>query len=232
MNSVNFFLFRSSCKHLRGHIDFKIRMKNLKIVLIISILNVVTLAPAYAFEDPSVLMPQLDRFLENRRFSDSFRQGDTFQLIRTNCEKLTNGCSKMTSRYEVLSASAEKGEVATFIGNRNSPSSIAKVTRRQWEEIAGNMARNVVREIESYGARVTLTGLRELRASTTINGQATDFPAMELSFVYKPTVGPMAHQQLVLTPGLRGPGQIVRRFTDDGVGSHTTLELSGCNLTP
>lgn len=207
-------------------------MKKIKFAFFAILLNAVTFIPAYAFEDPAALMPQLDRFLENRRFSDSFRQGDVFRLIRTNCEKLTNGCSKMTSRYEVLSANADKGEVATYIGNRNSPSKIAKVTRRQWEEIAGNMARNVVREIESYGARVTLTGLRELTASTTINGHAADLPAMELSFDYKPSVGPLAHQQLVLTPGLRGPGQIILRFTDDGVGSHTTLDLLGCNLTP
>lgn len=205
-------------------------MKTLKIAFLATLLNFISFNHAFAFEDPSKLMTQLDAFLGGSSFAEAFKQGDRFQLVRNNCDKITNNCSKMTSRYEVISADADKGEVATYIGNRTTPSSIAKVNKKQWQEISGNMARNVVREIESYGAAVTLNSLKELSYTVIISGQSITQSAMEIGFVYKPSVGPQARQRLVLARGLRGPGQIVRRSIDDGLGSLTVTELLDCTL--
>ncbi len=184
---------------------------------------------AMAFEDPSGFMPVLDRMFSEMSFRKAFHTGDQFGIIRTSCAALGK-CSQTAARFSVLSVEGGVAQVATFIGSRTDPSRLSKNSEKQWREVNGNMARVVVRELESYGIRVTLTGLRETSVTVEVNGQLVTQPALELSLVGKGQVGPEQKQTLTLSAGFRGPGELVRRVMDDGLAGHVTIELKSCRF--
>lgn len=186
-------------------------------------------ASALAFEDPTGAMPKLDALLGQRPFAEAFRTGDRVELQRKSCTGGT-ACGETHVTYEVARASAYSAEVTTTLRGQSQPHRIAKIDHTQWEEIKSNRARDVVREIESYGQRVTLTALRETKVTLMVNGQPIAAPAYELEFTAQGQIGGASRTVLTLSPACRGHGQIVLRLNDDGLAGSSVTEVLSCQL--
>lgn len=202
-------------------------------LLFLTLLSSLVFLPssATAFEDPAGLMPKLDAVFRELDFSKAFHGGDQVQVLRKSCDELTNHCSETRARYEVLKASAIEAQVATYIGNRSEPSHLEKVSRPQWDQLSHNVARALVREIESYGQVVTLTVLRETPVRVHINHHEEISPGFELSLTYKAN-GYESHQQIVLSLACLGPGQVFRKTIEGNLGGRSVTEVQACELSP
>ena len=169
---------------------------------------------AMAVEDPQNILPKLDSFLA-MNFSQAFHAGDRFSFTSTDCVGAEDKCDPMHVQYVVESADTQKAKVATYVGARTSPSKIADVTKAAWEQIQGNMARNVIREIESYGFFVTVSNLQASSVTVNVNGKNASFPAWELTISGKNRANMTVKQTLMLANAFGGPGQIVKRINED-----------------
>lgn len=190
-------------------------------------LGLLTLATveAVAFDDPNGFLERLDQELGHQSFVEAFRSGDEFLFERQNCEPISPSCRLTKARYLVQKASSESAEVLTFIGENPHPNRIAKVSRKQWEEISGNRVRDLVREIESYGVRVKVESLSSAIAELPVQGRVVRVPAFEIHFVSETPFRTRTRYQVLVSKSFLGPGQIVRKITDEGAMGKTTLEL-------
>lgn len=184
--------------------------------------------PALAYDDPAGQLNKLDGLLGRMSFTEAFRAGDRVDLQRKSCTG--TACGTLKAHYDVVRANRDSAEVATTIAGRAQPHRIAKVSRAQWEEINGNRARDVVREIESYGQRVTISTLRETSVTLMVNGRPIAAPAYELELTSQGPIGGPSRSLLTLSPACRGPGQIVLRINDDGLAGGSVTELLNCQL--
>lgn len=187
-------------------------------------------ATALAFDDPAASLPKLDSLLGNMNFADAFRTGDRVELQRKSCTG--TACGTMKAHYDVIRSGGGTADVTTTVDGNAQPHRVAKISRAQWDAINGNRARDVIREIESYGQRVTVTALRETSVTLFVNGRPQAAPAFELEFTSEGAIGGSSHHILTLSQLCRGPGQIALRISEDGVTGSQVTELLSCQLAP
>jgi hypothetical protein len=103
-------------------------------------------------------LSDIDQFLGNLSFEDSFHVGDQFILKDTSCI-LHGKCDTFNRIVTVQSLNADSAIVVYDSEHSTGTPQPVTVTKSDWLAWNGNLLRNMFRNIESFGQTPVITGI-------------------------------------------------------------------------
>lgn len=149
---------------------------------------------------------EVDRFLGNQTFADAFVLKDYVVVNRTSCIT-ANFCDSFESSLVVSDKNDLTAQLEVWdAGGRKQQ---YNWTRDQWRDFNGNILRNTIRYIESFGQRVELQSIAPLQVTIEVNKKPTVIEALEVRAITTNALKIVTHYRWIIGKGLGAVGQIL-----------------------
>ncbi len=165
-------------------------------------------------EAPDVVLSQVDNYLGEQSFSQSFQTGDRV-VIRM--DENFNSISSETVTSEEIEAlnSVAKSTLRSADGR---VIRVDQLTLTDWKRFRGSFARHVIQQLIASGYSLDLQITDIIEARVMRNGRPARLGALKISYNGINAMGSQIEGELTVTNGLPGRAQVVvRRENQAGV---------------
>jgi hypothetical protein len=207
------------------------------LILIFFLLMSGSVSFADGLTDPNGILEQTDAFVGKPSFEWAFQNGDEMLLETTECIGGSH-CHSMNVKIGVLLGRAGNEPTAevTFDAGGTSFPQKQTVTQSQWLDWGGNLLRNHIKSLNSYGFQVELTSIQPSSVEVMVNQTKSRVESRKVLLIASGNQTVQEEWELTTLPGM---AQAVGRLETSHLLGPTTkvqkiisVKRHGLNLMP